>query len=53
MTVDEMVGDLERILTYPEQSYQIPQQVPEKVMQAYVHLRNAGYTSHCQKSFSK
>lgn len=46
--IDELVGDTERIISYPAQGYQIIQEIPEPVMQAYVKLKSAGYTSHCQ-----
>jgi uncharacterized SAM-binding protein YcdF (DUF218 family) len=46
--IDELVGDTERIITYPKLGYQITQEIPESIMQAYVKLKSAGYTSHCQ-----
>jgi uncharacterized SAM-binding protein YcdF (DUF218 family) len=46
--IDELVGDTERIINYPTRGYQITQEIPESVMQAYVKLKSAGYTSHCQ-----
>lgn len=46
--IDELVGDTERIITYPKLGYQITQEIPESVMQAYVKLKSAGYISHCQ-----
>lgn len=46
--IDELVGDTERIINYPARGYQITQEIPESVMQAYVKLKSAGYTSHCQ-----
>lgn len=41
-----MVGDLQRILLYPEMGYQIPQEVPNDVIEAYQQLVKAGYTRH-------
>lgn len=41
-----MVGDLQRILIYGEKGYQIPQEVPEDVLEAYRSLVGRGYTRH-------
>ncbi len=48
--VDEMVGDLERILKYPALGFQIEQEVPEEVLQAYEALKAAGYVRHLMKA---
>ena len=45
-----MVGDLQRILLYPEKGYQIPQDVPAAVLEAYQRLVELGYTRHLVKS---
>lgn len=42
----EMVGDLKRILTYPDAGFQIAQDVPDNVMAAYRLLIAEGYTAH-------
>jgi uncharacterized SAM-binding protein YcdF (DUF218 family) len=39
-----MVGDLQRVLIYPEKGFQIPQEVPLEVMEAYRALIESGYT---------
>jgi uncharacterized SAM-binding protein YcdF (DUF218 family) len=39
-----MVGDLQRILLYAEKGWQIRQDVPADVMEAYAGLVEAGYT---------
>jgi uncharacterized SAM-binding protein YcdF (DUF218 family) len=39
-----LVGDLHRIKTYPERGFQIPQEIPADVWQAYERLVAAGYT---------
>jgi uncharacterized SAM-binding protein YcdF (DUF218 family) len=44
--IDEMVGDLWRILDYPARGFQIPQTVPEEVLAAYEQLRRHGYDRH-------
>lgn len=46
--INEMVGDLERILIYPNKGFQIYQEVPSNVLYAYNQLKKAGYTKHCQ-----
>lgn len=42
----EMVGDLKRILIYPDAGFQIRQDVPAAVMDAYRLLIAQGYTAH-------
>ena len=39
-----MVGDLQRIKLYAEKNFQIPQEIPEKVWDAYEQLVKAGYS---------
>jgi uncharacterized SAM-binding protein YcdF (DUF218 family) len=39
-----MVGDFQRILIYPQKGFQIPQEIPENVLQAYQTLMKMGYT---------
>ncbi len=39
-----MVGDFQRILEYPSLGYQVPQEIPEDVMQAYQKLVEVGYS---------
>jgi uncharacterized SAM-binding protein YcdF (DUF218 family) len=41
-----MVGDLQRIRTYAEKGFQIHQDVPDEVWQAYKELVAAGYDKH-------
>jgi len=38
-----MVGDLQRIRLYPEKGFQIPQEIPGDVWEAYEELVRAGY----------
>lgn len=42
----EMVGDLKRILIYPDAGFQTKQDVPDAVMDAYRFLIERGYTAH-------
>lgn len=44
--INLMVGDLQRIKLYGERGYQIPQEVPDKVWEAFQVLVAAGYTKH-------
>lgn len=50
MITEVMVGDLQRILTYPALGYQIPQEVPTEVSQAYELLMGRGYVGHLMPS---
>jgi uncharacterized SAM-binding protein YcdF (DUF218 family) len=43
--VSIMVGDLQRIKVYGERGWQIPQEIPGSVWQAYLELVAAGYDS--------
>ena len=42
----EMVGDLNRIRIYPEAGFQIPQDIPDEVANAFDLLVENGFTSH-------
>lgn len=50
LTVDDvisiMVGDLQRIRLYPERGFQVPQQIPDDVWEAFNALVDAGYDRH-------
>jgi uncharacterized SAM-binding protein YcdF (DUF218 family) len=41
-----MVGDLQRIREYPARGFQIAQEIPAEVWQAYEELVRAGYDRH-------
>lgn len=47
--INIMVGDLQRIRIYPKKGFQIYQQIPKKVWQAYGQLVKLGYTKHLVK----
>jgi len=47
--VDEMVGDLERILRYPALGFQVEQPVPDEVRAAWEALKAQGFTRHLMK----
>ncbi|RRB13597.1 YdcF family protein [Larkinella knui] len=44
-----MVGDLQRIKEYPQKGFQIPQEIPQDVWEAYEALVAAGYDQHLIK----
>ena len=44
--INIMVGDLQRIMLYPDRGFQIFQEVPAEVQDAYKILVKAGYTKH-------
>ena len=44
-TLNGMVGDLERIITYPAQGFMISSDVPDQVVIALEILKNAGYSA--------
>jgi uncharacterized SAM-binding protein YcdF (DUF218 family) len=47
--VSIMVGDLQRIRLYPARGFQIPQEIPGEVWEAYEALVAAGYDRHLVK----
>jgi len=46
LVISIMVGDLQRIRDYPAKGFQIAQEIPERVWQAYERLVALGYTRH-------
>lgn len=44
--INIMVGDLQRIKLYPEKGFQIYQEIPDDVWQAYEELVGSGYDKH-------
>lgn len=47
--IDIMVGDLQRIKLYPAKGFQIHQDIPDKVWEAYEQLVALGYDKHLVK----
>jgi len=45
-----MVGDLQRMRIYPDRGFQIVQEIPDDVWDAYEELVQLGYTKHLVKS---
>lgn len=44
--INIMVGDLQRIKIYPEKGFQIEQDIPDDIWQAYEQLVNNGFDQH-------
>lgn len=44
--INEMVGDVKRLIDYPAKGYQIPQSIPAHVADAFDFLVKAGYDNH-------
>jgi uncharacterized SAM-binding protein YcdF (DUF218 family) len=49
LVINIMVGDLQRIRIYPSKGFQIEQEIPEEVWQAYEELVALGYDRHLAK----
>lgn len=49
LLINIMVGDTQRIKIYPEKGFQIPQEMPEDVWNAYEELVKRGFTKHLVK----
>jgi uncharacterized SAM-binding protein YcdF (DUF218 family) len=47
--INIMVGDLQRIMIYPQKGFQIYQEVPPDVLNAYEKLINSGFNKHMMK----
>ncbi|HKX28172.1 MAG TPA: YdcF family protein [Blastocatellia bacterium] len=50
LVINIMVGDLQRIKVYPDQGFQIEQEIPAEVWEAFEQLVAAGYTQHLIKN---
>lgn len=46
LVINIMVGDLQRIRDYPAKGFQIPQEIPDEIRQAYEKLLALGYDKH-------
>lgn len=47
--INIMIGDLQRIKFYPEKGFQIYQEIPEKIWEAYERLVQLGFNKHLMK----
>jgi uncharacterized SAM-binding protein YcdF (DUF218 family) len=43
--IDMLVGDTQRMTLYADSGFAIPQEIPDKVQAAYLHLIDAGFTA--------
>lgn len=44
--INEMIGDIERIMKYPALGFQIKHNFPDNIIKAYKFLINRGFTEH-------
>lgn len=44
--INEMVGDVDRIMTYPELGYQMPHTLPDEVIRSWEFLVDRGFVDH-------
>lgn len=44
--INEMVGDIERILEYPKLGYQVEHAFPSEVIESWEYLKRRGFTQH-------
>jgi hypothetical protein len=44
--INEMVGDVERVIRYPALGYQSPHPLPQRVLDAWDYLMKQGFTHH-------
>lgn len=49
LMINIIVGDLQRIKLYAEKGFQISQEIPEDIWQAYERLKELGFTKHLAK----
>ena len=48
--INEMVGDLQRILDYPALGYQLPFQLPPEILDAMHYLESQGFLLHSNRA---
>ncbi|WP_308191773.1 YdcF family protein [Kitasatospora humi] len=48
--IDMLVGEVQRVIEYPERGFTIEQPVPEEVRAAYLRLRRAGFDTRLSNS---
>src|SRR5262245_59763159 len=51
--IDEMVGDVERILEYPKLGYQAPHELPAEVFDSWKYLVDRGFTRHLMRAATR
>lgn len=45
--IEEMVGDVQRLMEYPAAGFQVAVEIPGAVLEAYGRLRARGFDGHC------
>jgi hypothetical protein len=45
-TINEMVGDIDRVIRYPSRGFQIPHQLPPQILESWRELVAAGFVHH-------
>lgn len=45
--IEEMVGDLDRLIAYPDRGFQVPIVIPDEVIEAHERLKRSGFGRHC------
>ncbi len=48
--INEMVGDIQRIIEYPKLGYQVAHTLPEEVLESWEYLVRCGFTQHMMES---
>lgn len=44
--ISVLIGDIQRIAIYPQFGWQIENEIPDKVIDAYNYLKNIGYNKY-------
>lgn len=48
--INEMVGDIERIIEYPKLGYQVKHEFPSDVIESWEYLKRQGFTQHMMRN---
>jgi uncharacterized SAM-binding protein YcdF (DUF218 family) len=48
--IEEMVGDIQRLMEYPAAGFQVAVEIPAAVVAAYRRLRDSGFDGHCLRT---
>lgn len=46
--INEMVGDIERIMEYPRLGYQVEHEFPSEILESWEYLKRKGFIQHCR-----
>lgn len=47
--INEMVGDIERIVEYPKRGYQVRHEFPPGILDSWKYLKHQGFTQHLMR----